>query len=83
MSAASSTYSFKQAGGALGKGGVQSAQLDGSAVVCCTLGSVWVTGPGIEDVVLGARECVEVRGRGRVVVQGLEAAEWQMLDIDA
>lgn len=62
---------------------MQSAELDGSGVVCCTLGSVWVTGPGIEDVVLGAGECVEVRGRGRVVVQGLEAARWQILDVDA
>lgn len=61
---------------------MQAAQLDGSAIVCCTLGSVWVTGPGIEDVVLGVSECVEVRGRGRVVVEGLEAAAWQMLDLD-
>lgn len=48
--------------------------ISGPAVIACLKGSVWLSGPGIDDVVLTAAQSARVAGEGRIVVEGLESA---------
>lgn len=50
------------------------AYVGGGALVDCLEGELWVTGPGIDDVVLGRGQSVAITKRGKVVVQALSAA---------
>jgi hypothetical protein len=52
--------------------GIVGFPLHGPAIVVCFAGTLWVTGPGTGDVVLAPGQRVEIRGKGRVVVEALE-----------
>lgn len=69
---------MKNAHGRLALGQILALPLDGQLRVACDAGLLWVTGEATGDVLLYTGYSTVMSGRGRVVLEALEPAQYSI-----
>lgn len=63
---------------ALARGSVLGIGVPGRIAIACVAGVLWVTAPETGDVVLVAGDATTIENRGRVVIEALQTAEFDI-----
>jgi hypothetical protein len=67
---------------ALARGSVLGIGTPGKVAIACLAGVLWVTAPETGDIILVAGDTTTLENRGRIVIEALETAEFD-LETDA
>lgn len=63
---------------ALARGSVLGIGVPGRVAIACVAGVLWVTAPETGDVVLVAGDATTIDNRGRIVIEALQTAEFDI-----
>ena len=63
---------------ALARGSVLGIGVPGKVAIACFAGVLWVTAPETGDIILVAGDTTTVENRGRIVIEALETAEFDL-----
>lgn len=63
---------------ALARGSVLGIGVPGRVAIACVAGVLWVTAPETGDVVLVAGDATTIENRGRIVIEALQTAEFDI-----
>jgi hypothetical protein len=63
---------------ALARGSVLGIGVPGRVAIACVAGVLWITAPETGDVVLVAGDATTIENRGRIVIEALQTAEFDI-----
>jgi hypothetical protein len=63
---------------ALARGSVLGLGVPGRVAIACIAGVLWITAPETGDVVLVAGDATTIENRGRIVIEALQTAEFDI-----
>jgi hypothetical protein len=63
---------------ALARGSVLGIGVPGRIAIACSAGVLWVTAPDTGDLVLVAGDATTIENRGRIVIEALQTAEFDL-----
>jgi hypothetical protein len=63
---------------ALARGSVLGIGVPGRVAIACIAGVLWITAPETGDVVLVAGDATTIENRGRIVIEALQTAEFDI-----